>query len=130
MCHAVTDRLGAEFSAICPEEPVIGVRPITANSPDPRRSVRPTAVCHQYSDVEDLAIEAADIKDMVLAPEKRHMSLREPAVHAQRIGKRFASEAAEATRPGQDCPNRRVPRAEPCVFLRQTRRHRLARTML
>jgi hypothetical protein len=28
---------------------------------------------------------------MVLAPEKRHMSLREPAVHAQRIGKRFAS---------------------------------------
>jgi putative transposase len=34
--------------------------------------------------------EVADIKDMVLAPEKRHMSLRTLALHAQRIGKVFA----------------------------------------
>jgi uncharacterized membrane-anchored protein len=33
----------------------------------------------------------ADIKDMVLAPEKRHMSLRTLTLHAQRIGKVFAS---------------------------------------
>jgi transposase InsO family protein len=33
----------------------------------------------------------AAIKDMVLAPEKRHMSLRTLALHAQRIGKVFAS---------------------------------------
>lgn len=31
------------------------------------------------------------MKDMVLSPEKRHMSLRTPAMHAQRTGKVFAS---------------------------------------
>lgn len=37
------------------------------------------------------AREVVGIKDMALAHEKRHISLRALAVHAQRIGKLFAS---------------------------------------
>jgi hypothetical protein len=33
-------------------------------------------------------IEMADIKDMVLTPEDRHMALRTLAIYAQRIGER------------------------------------------
>ncbi len=47
--------------------------------------------CPRTSPSQLTPTEVADIKDMVLAPEKRHMSLRTLAMHAQRIGKVFAS---------------------------------------
>ena len=47
--------------------------------------------CPKTSPTQLTPAEVADIKDMVLAPEKRHMSLRTLAMHAQRIGKVFAS---------------------------------------
>ena len=47
--------------------------------------------CPRTSPSQLTPTEVADIKDMVLAPEKRHMSLRTLALHAQRIGKVFAS---------------------------------------
>ena len=47
--------------------------------------------CPRTSPSQLTPTEVAAIKDMVLAPEKRHMSLRTLALHAQRIGKVFAS---------------------------------------
>jgi hypothetical protein len=47
--------------------------------------------CPRTSPSQLTPSEVTDIKDMVLAPEKRHMSLRTLAMHAQRIGKVFAS---------------------------------------
>jgi len=47
--------------------------------------------CPRTSPSQLTPTEVADIKDMVLAPEKRHMSLRTLAMHAQRIGKVFAA---------------------------------------
>ena len=47
--------------------------------------------CPRTSPGQLTPTEVANIKDMVLAPEKRHMSLRTLPLHAQRIGKVFAS---------------------------------------
>src|SRR5450759_4299233 len=47
--------------------------------------------CPRTSPSQLTPTEVADIKDMVLSPEKRHMSLRTLAMPAQRIGKVFAS---------------------------------------
>jgi hypothetical protein len=47
--------------------------------------------CPRTSPSQLTPTEVADMKDMVLSPEKRHMSLRILAMHAQRIGKVFAS---------------------------------------
>jgi transposase InsO family protein len=47
--------------------------------------------CPRTSPSQLTSAEVAEIKDMVLAPEKRHVSLRTLALHAQRIGKVFAS---------------------------------------
>jgi transposase InsO family protein len=47
--------------------------------------------CPRTSPSQLTPAEVADIKEMVLATEKRHMSLRTLALHAQRIGKVFAS---------------------------------------
>src|ERR1019366_5015780 len=65
--------------------------------------------------------EVADIKNMVLAPEKRHMSLRTLAVHAQRIGKVFASVTtwAKVVRAGGwPRPRQRVHPPKPTVGVR------------
>jgi transposase InsO family protein len=47
--------------------------------------------CPRTSPSQLTPAEVAEIKDMVLAPEKCHMSLRTLSLHAQRIGKVFAS---------------------------------------
>jgi hypothetical protein len=65
----------------------------------------------------------ADIKDMVLAPEKRHMSLNTPAMHAQRIGKVFASVTTWAKlvrERGWRRPRQRVHPPKPTVGVRAT----------
>jgi hypothetical protein len=47
--------------------------------------------CGRTSPSQLTPVEVADIKDMVLAPENRHIALRTLALYAQRIGKVFAS---------------------------------------
>jgi len=49
------------------------------------------SACPRTSPSQLTPSEVAAIKDMVLAPEKRHMSLRTLAMYAQRIGKVFVS---------------------------------------
>jgi transposase InsO family protein len=77
--------------------------------------------CPRTSPSQLTPAEVADIKDMVLAPEKRHMSLRTLAVHAQRIGKVFASVTtwAKLVRArGWRRPRQRVHPPKPTVGVR------------
>jgi transposase InsO family protein len=65
--------------------------------------------------------EVADIMDMVLAPEYRHMALRTVALYAQRIGKVFASPTTWAKlvhERGWRRPRQRVHPAKPTVGVR------------
>jgi len=77
--------------------------------------------CPKINPTQLTPAEVADIKDMVLAPEKRHMSLRTLAMHAQRIGKVFASATTWAklvrTR-GWHRPRKRVHPPKPTVGVR------------
>jgi hypothetical protein len=77
--------------------------------------------CPRTSPSQLTATEVADIKDMVLASEKRHMSLRTLAMHAQRIGKVFASATtwAKLVRArGWLRPRRRLHPPKPTVGVR------------
>jgi transposase InsO family protein len=77
--------------------------------------------CPRTSPSQLTPAEVADIKNMVLAPEKRHMSLRTLAVHAQRIGKVFASVTtwAKLVRArGWRRPRQRVHPPKPTVGVR------------
>jgi transposase InsO family protein len=77
--------------------------------------------CPKTSPTQLTPAEVADIKDMVLAPEKRHMSLRTLAMHAQRIGKVFASATtwAKLVRArGWLRPRKRVHPPKPTVGVR------------
>lgn len=79
--------------------------------------------CPRTSPSQLTPTEVADIKDMVLAPEKRHMSLRTLALHAQRIGKVFASATTWAKlvrERGWRRPRLRVHPAKPTVGVRAT----------
>jgi hypothetical protein len=77
--------------------------------------------CPRTSPRQLTPTEVADIKAMVLAPEKRHMSLRTLAMHVQRIGKVFASATTWAklvrTR-GWLRPRKRVHPLKPIVGVR------------
>ena len=77
--------------------------------------------CPKTNPTQLTSAEVADIKDMVLAPEKRHVSLRTLAMHAQRIGKVFASATtwAELVRTrGLLRPRKRVHPPKPTVGVR------------
>jgi putative transposase len=77
--------------------------------------------CPKTSPSQLTPVEVANIKDMVLAPEKRHMSLRTLAMHAQRIGKVFASATtwAKLVRArGWLRPRKRVHPPKPTVGVR------------
>jgi putative transposase len=77
--------------------------------------------CPKTSPTQLTPAEVADIKDMVLAPEKRHMSLRTLAMHAQRIGKVFAPATtwAKLVRArGWRRPRQRVHPPKPTVGVR------------
>ena len=77
--------------------------------------------CPRTSPSQLTPTEVADIKNMVLAPEKRHMSLRTLALHAQRIGKVFASATTWAKlvrERGWRRPRLRVHPARPTVGVR------------
>jgi len=77
--------------------------------------------CPKTSPNQLTPVEVANIKDMVLAPEKRHMSLRTLAMHAQRIGKVFASATtwAKLVRArGWLRPRKRVHPPKPTVGVR------------
>jgi transposase InsO family protein len=79
------------------------------------------ASCPKTSPNQLTPVEVANIKDMVLAPEKRHMSLRTLAMHAQRIGKVFASATtwAKLVRArGWHRPRKRVHPPKPTVGVR------------
>jgi putative transposase len=79
--------------------------------------------CPRTSPSQLTSTEVADIKDMVLAPEKRHMSLHTLAMHAQRIGKVFASVSTWAKlvrERGWRRPRLRVYPAKPTVGVRAT----------
>ena len=79
--------------------------------------------CPRTSPSQLTPTEVADIKDMVLAPEKRHMSLRTLAKYAQRIGKVFASATtwAKLVRDrGWLRPRQRVHPPKPTVGVRAT----------
>ena len=68
--------------------------------------------------------EIATVKDMVLAPEYRHMALRTLSLDAQRIGKVFAASSAWARlvrERGWRRPRLRVHPAKPTVAVRATR---------
>ena len=67
--------------------------------------------------------EVSNIKDIVLAPENRHMALRTLALRAQRIGKVFASATTWAKlirERGWRRPRQRVHPAKPTVGVRAT----------
>jgi len=67
--------------------------------------------------------EVATIKDMVLAPEYRHMPLRTLSLHAQRLGRVFASASTWARlirKRGWRRPRLRVHPAMPTVGVRAT----------
>jgi putative transposase len=67
------------------------------------------------------AVEVATIKDMVLAPELRHMSLRTLTLYAQRVGRVFASATTWARlirERGWRRPRFRVHPAKPTVGIR------------
>jgi transposase InsO family protein len=70
------------------------------------------------------AAEVATIKDMVLAPEYRHMPLRTLSLYAQRVGKVFASATTWARlvrERGWRRPRLRVHPAQPTVGVRASR---------
>ena len=69
------------------------------------------------------AAEVATVKDMVLAPEYRHMPLRTLSLYAQRIGKVFAAATTWARlirERGWRRPRLRVHPAKPTVGIRAT----------
>jgi putative transposase len=79
--------------------------------------------CHRSSPGQLTPAEVATIKDMVLAPEHRHMPLRTLALHAQRVGKVFASLKtwAKLVRDrGWRRPRRRLHPPKPTVGVRAT----------
>ena len=79
--------------------------------------------CPRTSPSQLLPIEVANIKDMVLAPENRHMTLRTLAIYAQRIGSVFASPTTWAKlvrERGWLRPRLRVYPAKPNVGVRAT----------
>jgi transposase InsO family protein len=79
--------------------------------------------CPKTSPSQLTPTEVANIKDMVLAPEKRHMSLNALAMHAQRIGKVFASVTTWAKlvcERGWRRPRQRVHPPKPTVGVRAT----------
>jgi len=74
------------------------------------------------------AAEIAAVKDMVLAPEYRHMPLRTLSLYAQRVGRVFASAStwARLVRDrGWRRPRLRVQPAKPTVGVRATRPNEL-----
>ena len=74
------------------------------------------------------AAEIATVKDMVLAPEHRHMPLRTLSLYAQRVGRVFASAStwARLVRDrGWRRPRLRVHPAKPTVGVRATRPNEL-----
>ena len=79
--------------------------------------------CPKTSPSQLTPTEVAHIKDMVLAPEKRHMSLNTLAMHAQRIGKVFAAVTTWAKlvrERGWRRPRQRVHPPKPTVGVRAT----------
>jgi len=77
--------------------------------------------CPRTSPSQLTPTEVADIKDMALAPDKRHMSLRTLALHAQRIGKVFASASTWAKlvrERGWRRPRQRIHPPKPTVGVR------------
>ena len=79
--------------------------------------------CPRTSPSQLTPTEMANIKDMVLAPENRHMVLGTLALYAQRIGKVFASATTWAKlvrERGWLRPRLRVYRAKPTVCVRAT----------
>jgi len=77
--------------------------------------------CPRTSPSQLTPTEVADIKDMVLAPENRHMAPRTLALYAQRIGKVFASPTTWAKlvrERGWRRPRQRVHPAKPTVGVR------------
>ena len=79
--------------------------------------------CPRTSPIQLTPSEMAEIKDMVLAPENRHMALRTLALYAQRIGKVFVSPATWAKlirERGWLRPRLRIHRATPTVGVRAT----------
>jgi transposase InsO family protein len=77
--------------------------------------------CPRTSPSQLTPVEVANIKDMVLAPENRHMALRTLALYAQRIGKVLASPttwAKLARERGWRRPRQRVHPAKPTVGVR------------
>ena len=79
--------------------------------------------CPRTSPSQLTPVEVASIKDMVLAPENRHMALRTLALYAQRIGKVFASVTTWAKlirERGWRRPRQRVHPAKPTVGVRAT----------
>ena len=77
--------------------------------------------CPRTSPSQLTVTEVVNIKDMVLAPEKRHMSLRTLALHAQRIGKVFASASTWAKlvrERGWRRPRQRIHPPKPTVGVR------------
>ncbi|HEX7500735.1 MAG TPA: DDE-type integrase/transposase/recombinase [Polyangia bacterium] len=80
--------------------------------------------CPRTSPSQLTPVEVANIKDMVLAPENRHMALRTLALYAQRIGKVFASPTTWAKlvrERGWRRPRQRVHPAKPTVGVRAAR---------
>ena len=79
--------------------------------------------CPRTSPSQLLPMEVANIKDMVLAPKNRHMTLRTLAMYAQRIGKVFASPTTWARlvrERGWLRPRQRVHPGKPTVGVRAT----------
>jgi len=79
--------------------------------------------CPHTSPGQLLPTEVANIKDMVLAPEYRHMPVSTLAVYAQRIGKVFASASTWGKlirKRGWLRPRQRVHPAKPTVGVRAT----------
>jgi hypothetical protein len=77
--------------------------------------------CPRTSPSQLTPTEMANIKDMVLAPENRHMALGTLALHAQRIGKVFASASTWAKlvrERGWLRPRLRIHPAKPTVGVR------------
>src|ERR1022692_723924 len=100
-CQLRATTLGAAFAVVCG---------LDDRSPCPR------TVPAQLT-----AVEVATIKDMVLAPELRHMPLRTLSLYAQRVGRVFASATTWARlirERGWRRPRFRVHAAKPTVGIR------------